>query len=246
MRGTGRTREQLEYSAKLAGLIDNFCARKLGDMSKATMQLALGRFQSSPFSSADMDELRTEWFKLLPDPRRAAEVPNNQPFYLFALAQSLRLLGDPDVDIIDGNGKSSFANGVHLGHREPLGPTPQVYRPKQKEPSYDESEWSFNMDNYFKVSEEEAERILEAQFKEEELEGRMKPLSEKEARRMFPGDSLRVAAQGILDKPDGGHRIIHDGTHGVHLNNEIRMEDRLENPGAQGVVMHHGNFAGSR
>ena len=38
-------------------------------------------------------------------------------------------------------------------------------------------------------------------------------------------------AQGILDKPDGGHRIIHDGTHGEQLNNEINITDRLENPG---------------
>ena len=57
------------------------------------------------------------------------------------------------------------------------------------------------MDNYFKGSEEEAERILEAQFKEAEAEGRMKAISEAEARKIFPGDSLRVAAQGILDKP---------------------------------------------
>ena len=40
-----------------------------------------------------------------------------------------------------------------------------------------------------------------------------------------------MAAQGILDKPDGGHRIIHAGTHGVQLNNEINITDRLENLG---------------
>jgi len=78
--------------------------------------------------------------------------------------------------------------------------------------------------NYFRGSEEEYEKVLEKQFREEESEGRMKPVSEKEARKKYPGSSLRIAAQGILDKPDGGHRIIHDGTHGVHLNNEIRIE----------------------
>ena len=57
------------------------------------------------------------------------------------------------------------------------------------------------------------------------------PLSEAEAKRRYPDQSLRIAAQGILEKPDGGHRIIHDGTHGVQLNNQILMEDRLENPG---------------
>ena len=55
-----------------------------------------------------------------------------------------------------------------------LGPR-QVYRPRRKEPSNDESEWSFNMDNYFRGSEEETEKKLESQFKEEEAEGRMEP-----------------------------------------------------------------------
>ena len=77
------------------------------------------------------------------------------------------------------------------------------------------------MDNYFRGSEAEAEKILEDHFKEEELEGPMQPLSEKETIRRFPGKELRIAAQGILDKPDGGQRIIHDGTHGVRLNNKI-------------------------
>ena len=54
----------------------------------------------------------------------------------------------------------------------------------------------------------EAEKILSDQFKEEELAGRMMPLLEAEAKRRYPDQSLRVAAQGILEKPDGGHRII--------------------------------------
>ena len=168
---------------------------------------------------------------MLPDQQRAREVPSDQPFFLHALAQSLRMMGDPDVDIIDGTGHSNFVEGVHLGHEHQLGPTPQIYRSRVKEPTYDESEWDPEMDNYFRGSEEEAEKILEEYFREEELAGRMTPVSEKVAAQQFPGDALRIAAQGILDKPDGGHRIIHDGTHGVRLNNEIQILDRLENPG---------------
>ena len=58
-----------------------------------------------------------------------------QPFFLHALAQSLRQL---------------FVGGVHLGHLRPLGPTPQVYRRRVKQSKYDESEWSQEMGNYFK------------------------------------------------------------------------------------------------
>lgn len=86
------------------------------------------------------------------------------------------------------------------------------------------------MDNYFKGDEKQAAQILEEHFRKEEMEGRMLPMSFKVATKKYPGASLRIAAQGILDKPDGGHRIIHDGTDGVKLNNEIEIVDRLENP----------------
>ena len=231
LRQQERTVDQQRYSERVAALIDSFCRRKLGDLAKATLKLALGRFQQSPFTESDIEELRQEWFRMLPDPATAKERPGDQPFLLHALAQSLRLMGDPDTEIIDGGGYSSFVQGVHIGHQQALGPTPQVYRPRIKEPVYDDSAWDLSMDNYFKGTEEEAERILESHFREEELDGRMAPISEKEAAQRFPGDALRIAAQGILDKPDGGHRIIHDGTHGVKLNNEIQVLDRLENPG---------------
>ena len=230
-RAKSATLEQTDFATSLRDMVDKFCKDKIKDLAKQTFQLALGRFKESPFSKTDLDDLRSKWFSLLPDPRQAELLVPGQPFYLHALAQSLRQLGDPDVDIIDNSPGSSFVGGVHLGHLQPLGPTPQVYRRKVKQSKYDESEWSQEMGNYFRGDECEAEKILSDQFKEEELAGRMIPLSEAEAKRRYPDQSLRVAAQGILEKPDGGHRIIHDGTHGVQLNNQILIEDRLENPG---------------
>ena len=97
-----------------------------------------------------MDDLRRKWFDLLPDRRQAEVLVPGQPFFLHALAQSLRQLGDPDVDIIDNSPGSSFVGGVHLGHLRPLGPTPQVYRRRVKQSKNDESEWSQEMGNYFK------------------------------------------------------------------------------------------------
>ena len=230
-RAKSATREQTDFAASLRDMVDKFCKDKIKDLAKQTFQLALGRFKESPFSETDLDDLRRKWFDLLPDRRQAEVLVPGQPFYLHALAQSLRQLGDPDVDIIDNSPGSSFVGGVHLGHLRPLGPTPQVYRRRVKQSKYDESEWSQEMGNYFKGDECEAEKILSDQFKEEELAGRMMPLSEAEAKRRYSDQSLRVAAQGMLEKPDGGHRIIHDGTHGVQLNNQILIEDRLENPG---------------
>ena len=105
------------------------------------------------------------------------------------------------------------------------------------------------MGNYFRGNESDAEKILLEQFKEEELAGRIVPVSEAEAKRRYPNQSLRIAAQGILEKPDGGHRIIHDGTHGVQLNdNQIVAEDRLENPGPREMscIMETSLAAGER
>ena len=93
LRQLKRASQQLEYCKSLVDLIDRFCVSKLGDLSKVTMKLALGRFQNSPFTEGDMAELRESWFRLLPDPKRAAEIPSDQPFLLHALSQSLRLMG---------------------------------------------------------------------------------------------------------------------------------------------------------
>lgn len=222
---------QLAFCDRLRGVLDRFCQSNIKDMSRATFEVALGRHQSSIFSAESMEALRSDWFQMLPDPRQASVLEPEQPFYLHALAQSLRLIGDPDVDILDCDEFSCFASGVHIGHIVPLGPTPQVFRPKLKETTYDESVMSLEMDNYFSGSEEEAEKILERQFAEEEAAGRMKAISVAEAKRLYTGDALRIAAQGILEKPDGTYRIVHDGTHGVHLNNEIKVQDKMDNPG---------------
>lgn len=102
LRQRQRTEQQTNYCNRLAALIDGFCRRKLGDLARATLKLALGKFVESPFTASDLEELRAEWFKLLPDPDKAKEIPKGQPFLLHALAQSARLMGDPDTDIIDG------------------------------------------------------------------------------------------------------------------------------------------------
>ena len=49
-------------------------------------------------------------------------------------------MGDPDVDVIDTTVGSNLIEGVHVGRIAPLGPTPQVFRPRVKQAVYDESE----------------------------------------------------------------------------------------------------------
>ena len=77
----------------------------------------------------------------------------------------------------------------------------------------------------------EVEKALQGAFEKEEKEGRMFPLSLSEARKRCPGGSFRVAAQAVVPKPDNDFRVVRDGTHGVQVNNDIVMRDRLESPG---------------
>ena len=60
----------------------------------------------------------------------------------------------------------------------------------------------------------------------------MVPVSEKLAMK-DPGEAVRIAAQGILEKPDGGHRTIHDG--GLLLGIQV---DWLLRPQSLGLKRH--------
>ena len=133
------------------------------DLKRATFQL--GHFKESPIAEADLNELRTKWFELLPQPRQAAEVPEFQPFLLFALGQTLRKMDDPDHRVID-LAKHSYATGVPVGMGEKMPRTPSVFERKVKWRKYDETEPCFEAQNY--ASAVEAGEMLEQQFKEEE------------------------------------------------------------------------------
>ena len=50
-----------------------------------------------------------------------------------------------------------------------------------------------------------------------------------EAKNRFP--NLRVAAQEAIEKSDETFRIVHDATHGVQINPEIKVLDQVELPG---------------
>ena len=130
--------------------------------------------------------------------------------------------------------KDTFSEGVPVGHDEALEWIPQVFRKRAKLASYDESEERLEMENY--ASATAAKEAMLRQFREEEAEGRMFPISEKEAKKRYPGRSLRIAAQGAIPKGEGAYRIIHDATHGVQLNNEIKSWNKLDTPGPREIA----------
>ncbi|CAE7417322.1 unnamed protein product [Symbiodinium sp. CCMP2592] len=231
-RGTAMSAEALDFAQRLKERVRMFVVECVPDLAKSTFRLATGHWNGPLFDQSRLEELREDWFNMLPDPIRAREMIPHQPFFLRAIAQTLRILGDPDYRIIE-EGKFCFVNGVEVGHTAPLGPVPQVFRIRRKDQKYDESTWQPLMQNYRDGA--EVEKALEEAFTKEEAEGRMFPLSLAEAKTRFPGPALRIAAQAVIPKPDHEFRVVHDGTHGVHVNNEIVMLDRLESPGPREI-----------
>ena len=220
------------FARQLKDRVRGFALENIPDLAKATFRLATGHWDGPLFAPEPLNKLREDWFNMLPDPLRARDMIPYQPFYLRAMAQTLRILEDPDFHIIE-EGKFCFVNGVEIGHTGPLGPVPQVFRARRKDQKYDDSVWQPLMENYRDGP--EVEKSLEEAFAKEEADGRMFPLSLAEARSRYPGDALRIAAQAVIPKPDQDFRVVHDGTHGVQVNNQIVMLDRLESPGARAV-----------
>jgi hypothetical protein len=53
------------------------------------------------------------------------------------------------------------------------------------------------------------------------------------AKDSFP--NLHIAAQGAIQKGDDSWRVLHDGTHGVRINNSISLHDRTRMPTASDI-----------
>ena len=202
-------------------------------MRRESFRLATGKLEGPPFSQADMDRLRREVAGTLDDPAGALEVPSGQPFFLHMLAQSLRVLGDPDWEILT-QGEECYANGMPLGCEKPFPRAPQVFAPRSKYRKLDETPFDPCMINY--TSAELSADQLEAQFREDERAGMMIATTEGAVKQEFGEGQLLIAAMGALVKPSGQIRPLHDGTHGIRLNNSIKVLDRLEHPGPADIV----------
>ncbi|CAE7363410.1 unnamed protein product, partial [Symbiodinium sp. CCMP2456] len=219
-----------EHAEKLRGVLLEAVRTTIKDPRATAYALATGRMQASPFSREVVQRVRTQLANLLPDPEAALRMPPGQPFMLHLLSQSLEVLGDPDFKILD-HGTESFAEGVPLGWDKPIPRTPQVFSQRTTFRKLDESEYDPSMLNY-RSAELNAEQ-LEAKFREDESAGLMLCTTEAEAKRTYGEDAVLIAAMGAVTKANGDVRPLHDGTHGINLNNKIRILDKLQVPGPE-------------
>lgn len=158
-------------------------------------------------------------------------------------------MGDEDTHILTKQLGDNYVTGRRVGVGSPIDPAPLVFRQKRKPKKYDDSEFRPLAENY--PSAPETKDIISRQFEEEERLGWMYPLSGKEAKRRF-GERLRIASLAAIPKDEQTVRVIFDGTHSVHVNNEIVLWDRLEFPspselahsvtGVWGGLEHSGRY----
>ena len=198
------------------------------DPQRLVFELATGKHKESPWPPGLVEQVRYEWAASLPRGGSLLFAQEFQPFFLPLIGDTLQQIGDPDWKIYERD-PQGFTPGVPIGFGEKLPRTPAVFERKTRWRAYDEvSSPVLDMDNY--RSTVGLEDVLRAQFLEEQELGMMYPCTLEEAKKRWPGDRLRIAAQGALEKGDASWRVVHDGTHGVAVNHGIRPRDQLAVP----------------
>ena len=210
----------------------DFLREQVPDPRTLCQSLEKGELESSPFEESAMHRLRQRWCMLVggKDWRHLASIPSGQPFLLRALAKTAELMGDADWEILT-EGVDNYCSGVPLGFREEV---PHLYDHKTKWRKLDEDLPEWDRPNYSSAS-VNAKQLLE-KFREEERLGRMASTTLGALKQDYPEDRIRVASMGAIRKPDGTVRPVHDGTHGVHVNQEIKQLNLLSVPGPAEVA----------
>ena len=228
-----RPTEMNDFAEETYKLLEETVTSNIGDVRREAFRLATGNMKASPFSPETLAGLRHKWSRLLESPSQALVVDEGQPFLLRGLAQWLKRFGDPDYNILV-DGEDSFATGVWVGVDKPLPRCPQVFPEKLKHRKLDETEFNPIAFNY--PSAQVSSKELEEKFKEEEQLGRMFPTTLPVLINKYGKDKVRVASMAAITKPDGGVRPLHDATHSVMVNHEIRYSDQIQCPGPAEVA----------
>ena len=188
------------------------------------LKLAAGRFKTCPFGEPLLEETRAMFRDVLDMPAAEDVVSTGQVFHLPLMARLLRAYGDPDWRFVQEIGE-----GVSLGVDEDLPRTPAVFEEKGKWRLADDvGPGTDTTDNYKSVA-PHVDKVR-ALFREEAALGWMVELPEAEARAIYK-DRLAIAALGVVEERDK-IRVVHDGSHKVHVNHRIRVKDQIRCPGA--------------
>ena len=226
----------LGFAKSLGKELRKLLAQKL-DARALAFKLATGTWHNCPFS----DELIQDGRELLLTALEMAgcklpvrETPEDQPFFLAAIEELLRISGDPDCRAFYSS-KYSFAKGVKVGYKLKLPRIPAVFNRKNRWRKYALGDFELGdcRENYLSAR-QHAEHVHQ-QFLEEEKLGAMIEVPLEEAQREY-GQQLAVASLGAIEKKGGAYRVVHDGTHGIGVNPAIRVRDQIQSPTAGDVA----------
>ena len=228
----GNKRPAFRDISVMASLGEEFLKLTSEDsMRRDLYRLALGKCESPPFGKDTVDGAKRLWLRSLAaqsgkTEEDLAEVDGHQPFLLAAVHEHLKVIGDPDAEAFR-NEPDTFRTGVPIGV-DGMPRAPEVFEAKEKWRKYDPIPWPTDKANYTSAADNAA--AVQLQFRKEEALGAMVEVEEELARVEY-GDRLRVAALAALEKADHSFRVVHDATHGVGVNSQIKVEDQLRYPG---------------
>lgn len=216
---------------KFPGLLERLrdIVLQVASPSAAIFRLATGNGVHSPFTEEQVRAARSAVAEATGLSAELAErVVEHQPFHLHLLSAFLEKAGDPDWRQLT-QGRFSFAVGVPIGVGIRMPRTPAVFERKTAWRALDDTVLETDRDNYRSAA--VVLDQLEAQFREDEQAGMMFRCLETDLKEHYHGNRLRVAALGAIEKGPNSFRVVHDGTHGVRLNNEVRPRDQVRMPG---------------
>ena len=195
--------------------------------------LALGKASESPFSMEikRMRERLDEKVRSLGrDPERRQGDRETEINFRRLLAWA-RLCEEEDAEYLE----MVASGGVPLGLFNDIPRVKPVYdeNPKVQMEGGAEVRWLESegvRDNYSSAEDHMAK--VEEHLEEDLEKGWLVKMSLKEARELYPGQGLQLAALGAVPKDPAWDdiRVVHDGTHGISLNKEIKQPNRMAFP----------------
>ena len=229
----------LEMHARFAEAVQKASGGK-DDSLGFMLKLATGRFKSCPFDEALLGSTREAIRRSVGMSASDDVVASNQVFHLNLISRLLKVYGDPDWAFVD-----SLGEGVPLGVDEPLPRTPAVFEEKSKWKLPDDAGPGCDVDENYQSVGPHLERV-KALFREEAALGWMEEYPVDVAREKF-GSRLAIAALGVVAEKDK-IRVVHDGSHTVHVNHRIKVRDQIRCPGAGDVraILQERVSAGAR
>ena len=207
--------------------------KTMGDLTRVAYAMACQRYKASPFS----EELLRSGRQIL----RAIsghtgadwmdEPVVGQPFLLHLLSEIARILGDPDWRVLV-QASLNYADGVPVGFKKRLPRTPAVFERKTRWRAYDEDDFCLELKGNYRSAHGVVPQRRE-QFTKEVAEKMIVRIPRKEAEEKWGRTPHRPSRGDYKTGPD--RPPLHDGTHGVAVNPNLRIRDQARCPASTAV-----------